>query len=67
MKISKVSMLSGKLNEMDLPITKEQLDDWKLNGKKIQEVFPNLKPAQREFLMTGITDSEWKRAFGEED
>ena len=67
MRISKVSMLSGKTNEMDLPITKEQLDDWKLNGRKIQEVFPNLKPAQREFLMTGITESEWKQAFGEEE
>lgn len=67
MRIAKVSMLSGKLNEMDLPITKEQLDDWKLNGKKIQEVFPNLAPTQREFLMTGITESEWKEAFGEEE
>jgi hypothetical protein len=33
------------------------------SGKKIQEAFPFLNPEEREFLMTGITPSEWNEIF----
>lgn len=58
MKVKKRSMLTGKTHIMDLPITLEQINRWK-GGELIQNVFPELTPYQREFLMTGVTTEEW--------
>jgi hypothetical protein len=33
----------------------------------IQNIVPNLSMSDREFLMTGITNEEWIRMFGEID
>ena len=66
MKITRKSPISGEVNEMELPITWEQLDFWE-SGEPIQKVFPNLTSGQREFIMTGITEAEMKEAFAEED
>ena len=65
MLIERTSMISGKTNSMELPITNTQLDRW-TGGELIQDVFPDLEIDQREFLMTGITPEEWTRTFGEE-
>lgn len=64
MKIVRTSPFSGEVNEMELPITKEQLRRWQ-DGELIQRVFPNLTADQREFIMTGITPEEWRDSFGE--
>lgn len=64
--IERVSIFSGKANVIDLPVTEEQLERWE-GGELIQNVFPNLTPDQREFLMTGITPTEWDAKFGEDD
>ena len=66
MLIERTSMISGKTNSMELPITNAQLDRW-TGGELIQNVFPDLSVDQREFLMTGITPEEWNRTFGEEE
>ena len=66
MLIERTSMISGKTNSMELPITNAQLDRW-TGGELIQDVFPDLEIDQREFLMTGITPEEWNRPFGEEE
>ena len=66
MLIERTSMISGKTNSMELPITNAQLDRW-TGGELIQDVFPDLEIDQREFLMTGITAEEWTRTFGEEE
>ena len=65
MLIERTSMISGKTNSMELPITNAQLDRW-TGGELIQDVFPDLSVDQREFLMTGITPEEWDLTFGEE-
>lgn len=36
---------------------------WQMNRKHIQEAFRNLKPSEREFLLTGITPEEWLKIF----
>jgi len=56
---TKRSTLTGKLNQMDLDITQEQIDTWK-SGKLIQNVMPHLSAEEREFLISGTTPSEWK-------
>ena len=56
--ISKRCMITGKVTERDLPITMEQYDDW-VGGTLIQKAMPHLSAADREFLMTGITEETW--------
>jgi hypothetical protein len=60
--ITRKSPISGKVNSLDLPITKLQLEVWK-RGVLIQNAFPNLSPDEREFLKTGITSEEWEAMF----
>lgn len=65
--IERVSPFSGDKHEMDIPVTEEQLLAWQ-RGELIQNAMPNLTADQREFIMTGITPSEWDEAFnGPED
>jgi hypothetical protein len=58
MLIFRTSPFSGKENSMEIAVTQEQLDDW-CDGTLIQRAMPNLTPAEREFIKTGITDVEW--------
>jgi len=64
MMITKKSMFSGTAHTMDLPVTREQLDRWK-GGELIQDVFPFLSRSEREFIVTGVTESEWDHEFAE--
>ena len=61
--IAKYSNLSGRLNEMDIPVTHTELRDWMEGDELIQDAFPHLTPEQREFLKTGITPAEWDAVF----
>jgi uncharacterized protein (DUF779 family) len=65
--IRKRSILTGKIHEMDLPITQKQYDHWQSGAQLIQHAFPHLTPMEREFLMTGSTQEEWDTAFGDEE
>ena len=66
MLILKVSQLSGKLNSMELNVTESQMDRFhnrRENGEYVQTIFPNLTSEEREFLLSGITPSEWNEIF----
>lgn len=63
----KRSVMSGKLNRMDLPVTPEEIAAWENGGGLIQDVFPQLTADEREFLMTGATPEEWDEAFKEDE
>lgn len=68
--ISKRSMISGKIHEMEIPLTEEQYTEGlnKMdNGVLIQNAFPMLTDDQREFILSGITPEEWDETFPEED
>lgn len=67
MLIKKVSLLSGKVNQMDLPITQEQIDMWEGMNWTIQKAFPQLDADQREFLLSGATPEEWLDAFPDDE
>ena len=62
MLIRRTSMLTGKYNEMNISVTKEQIDAWQA-GQLIQDAMPNLTADEREFIKTGITPDEWDTAF----
>jgi hypothetical protein len=61
MKITKISIISGKENTLDLDITEEQLARYNAGDGLVQNIFPDLTPGEREFLMTGITEEEWDK------
>lgn len=66
MKLTRISMFSGKEHTLDLPITQCQLEEW-INGALIQDVMPNLTSDQREFILTGVTAEEWDEAFKDDE
>lgn len=59
MLIKRTSQLTGITRELDLPITLEQIENWR-KGQLIQNAMPNLSAADREFIISGITDDEWQ-------
>ena len=65
MLITRKSLISGNINSMSLPITQEQYNSWE-QGTHVQVAMPHLSPDEREFVMTGITPTEWAETFGEE-
>lgn len=66
MLIEKRSIATGRVHILDLPVTKQQVESWQ-GGAMIQDAMPNLSSDMREFILTGITPSEWKELYGEED
>ena len=62
--VRKPNIFTGKVRELELDITQEQIDRWQ-KGEKIQDVFPHLSVDEREFLMTGIIGEEWNEIWEE--
>ncbi len=65
MKITRYSMLSGKLHSMEIDVTDEQIRNY-LDGMLIQRAMPNISAEEREFIHSGITPEEWNQTFAEE-
>ena len=59
--IVRTSPFTGKVHQMDIPVTEAQIKAW-LQGKNIQDAMPNISPEHREFIKTGIHPSEWPGA-----
>jgi len=66
MYIARKSMLNGKVRTLDVPVTPEQLKAYE-DGVDVEKAFPRLSLAFREFIMSGLTRSDWIEAFGEKD
>lgn len=64
--VTRKSLMSGITRSIDLPITEDQIANY-LAGAHVQNAFPNLPAADREFIMTGIIAEEWDEIFSEED
>lgn len=62
MLVKKLNRLTGKVNEMELDVTEEQLCAFR-DGMFVQDAFPNLTPTEREFMLTGMTVAEQKVLF----
>ena len=66
--VTRLSVVTRKMNTMELPISQEHLDIYDTVGDiLVQDAFPNLDKEQREFLISGITPDEWNKTFGEEE
>ena len=53
--------------DIDLDSFNQAWYNWYVGDMKIQEAFPTLSAAHREFLMTGITETEWNEIFKEDE
>lgn len=62
--ITRQSPFTGDMNEMDLPVTIEQLEAYYTEGVLLQNAFPHLSAGEREFIKTGITPTEWDKFIG---
>jgi hypothetical protein len=68
MQVTRTSSLSGKVFTMELDVTQEQLDRFEKrreNGEYVQTIFPHLTSEEREFIMTGISPTEWDEIFNQ--
>jgi hypothetical protein len=65
MLIKRQHPITGKVNELDLPITEAQWAKYK-TGDLIQNCFPNLTADEREFIINGILPGEWDSLLGPE-
>lgn len=65
-KVTNTSQATGLQHSMTLPVNSERVIAWHLGVDKrvIQISLPELSDDQREFLLTGITASEWDELFG---
>jgi hypothetical protein len=65
MNITRTSMFTGKVHEMDIDVTLDQLRSWR-SGTLIQTAMPNVSMDEREFIMTGVTPQEWDETFADD-
>ena len=64
--VTRQSVLTRKMNTMELPILQEHLDIYdKIGGFNVQDIFPQLDAEQREFLINGVTPQEWTKYIGD--
>lgn len=60
------SRLSGVTRTKTFMVTEVEMQKYRA-GELIQRAFPKLSDADREFILTGITDDEWDATFKEQD
>lgn len=65
MTVTRRSPISGEVNTLDLPITPDQVAMYISGEGYIQEIFPQLTEAEREFVKSGITEDEWNNTFAD--
>lgn len=58
--VTRKNIFTGKVRELELNITQEQIHRWR-SGELIQNVFPDLSTDEREFLISGLLPDEWER------
>ena len=66
MQIKRRSSLTGEVNTKEINVTPAQIAAWE-GGELAQNAFPDASPSEREFIMTGCTESDWTAMFGESD
>lgn len=59
--ISRQSMITGKRHSMDINMPESVFFEryYRLKKELIQNVYPELTPEEREFIISGITPEEW--------
>lgn len=64
--IARKSLSSGIVRTLDIPIDEESLQAYH-DGGEVAKTLGKLNLHHREFVMTGMTRSEWIDCFGADD
>lgn len=67
MLVTNVSPFSGTITTLELDVTPEQLHRYSMGKEFVQDVFPKLSAFERDFIMIGMTKTEWEDMYGEAD
>jgi hypothetical protein len=61
--IKRKSVLSGIERQRNIPVNPDDLVAWQAGLGSIDDLMPYLNDDDRQFILSGITDKEWKEAF----
>lgn len=65
--ITRKSGLTKVVHKREIPLSEAEFEEGSRlysKGLYVQDAFPTLSAADREFILTGITPEEWDHAFG---
>lgn len=65
--ITRTSTISGITRKRDIPLDPNDWAMWKMGMGSIDDVMPYLSDADRDFILSGITSTEWAEAFLNEE
>ena len=63
MNVTRKSVLTGKTRTRNISVKPEDLALYETGAISINDAMPYLNSQDREFIMVGITNNEWKNAF----
>lgn len=63
--IKRKSVISGIERTRNIPVNPDDFLSWQAGFGSVQDLMPYLTDADREFILSGITEGEWDDAFGE--
>lgn len=66
MNVTRKSVLTGKTRTWSISVQPEDLALYETGSISIHEAMPYLNSSDREFIMVGITNKEWRNAFSSE-
>lgn len=61
--VTRKSVLTGKIRTRNIPVKADDLQLYESGVISANEALDYLNSSDREFVMCGITNSEWKDAF----
>lgn len=64
--VTRKSVLTGKTRSRDIPVKPKDLELYTLGVGSASDILHYLSSEDREFVMCGITNGEWKQAFSKE-
>lgn len=65
MKITRKSIITGIERTRDIPVNPQHYIMWEKGYGNIHDMMPYLNDSDKEFILSGITEAEWKKAFAE--
>ena len=66
MNVTRKSVLTGKIRTRNISVKPEDLEMYEAGYISISDAMPYLTSQDREFILCGITNNEWKDAFSKQ-
>ena len=53
----------GQVNIHDIPITDQQMEEWRASSKPLEMVAPQLTEQERGIVQTGLSEAQFSKMF----